>query len=584
MTKANNGKEALLKLKNDYRLYFKKCLKIRNKQSEIVSFVPNKSQEKLIDLVEDWKRQYPNPNQRPTLYIVIPKPRQVGFSTATEGIFFHDLNFGYNKVAMIISYDVDSAVVINDMSNRFYQYLPQVIKPMRRKSQGKGILFENPQFNSSLPMSDNNKPGLQSKFLIETANNVNAGSSYTINYLHISELAKWQNPEETLTSLLQSVPKNDAIVVVESTAKGLNYFYKLCKGARDGLNNYKLLFIPWHEHNEYQSTYTGFQLTEEEEELKRNYNLTNEQLQWRRDTIQDKCQNNIDIFHQEYPSYLEEAFVTTGKPVFNVAQIIARQQQLKPPLKQGYFDYRLDIAEKIVEDSITWVNSDSGYIKIYQDVKRDYPYVLGGDTAGDGSDSFIGQVIDNTTGMQVATLKHSLDEDLYANQMYCLGKYYNNALIGVESNYSTHPIKELQRNGYNKQYMRETEDTLTNKLVKKFGFRTDKLTRPIIIAELVQIVREHIELINDYDTLQEMITFIRNDVGRPEAMPGEHDDCIMALAIAYYIRDQQSFSVKKQAKFDLSKLSKDLQQDYNNANKSQREYLKDKWTKLGLFD
>lgn len=584
MTSQNNSIESLAKLKNDYRLYFKKCLRIRNKQSDIVEFVPNKSQDKLIDIVEEWKAKYPNPKQRPTLYIVIPKPRQVGFSTATEGIFFHDLNFGYNKVAMIISYDTDSAVVINDMSNRFYQYLPQVIKPMRRKSQGKGILFENPNFNSGLPVTDKNKPGLQSKFLIETANNINAGSSYTINYLHISELAKWNNPEETLTSLLQSVPKNDAIVVVESTAKGLNYFYNLCRDARDGKNNYKLLFIPWHEHEEYQSEYTGFELTDEEKELKECYNLTLEQLQWRRDTLQNKCQNNEDIFHQEYPSYLEEAFVTTGKPVFEISKVMARMQQLKPPLKQGYFDYRLDAAEKVIESSIKWVDSNSGFIKIYEDVKQNYPYVIGGDTAGDGSDSFIGQVLDNTTGKQVAVLRHKLDEDLYANQMYCLGKYYNVALLGIEANYSTHPIKELQRMGYTKQYMRETEDSLTNQIVKKYGFRTDKLTRPVIIAELVQIVREHIDLINDYDTLQEMITFVRNEAGRPEAMSGEHDDCIMALAIAYYIRDQQAFTVKSTPKFDLKKLSIDLQQDYNNANKSQKEYLKDKWIKLGLFD
>jgi len=58
----------------------------------------------------------------------------------------------------------------------------------------------------------------------------------------------------------------------------------------------------------------------------------------------------------------------------------------------------------------------------------------------------------------------------------------------------------------------------------------------------------------------------------------------MALAIAYYIRDQQSFTVKKVQKFDLKRLSYDLQQDYNNANKEQKAYLKDKWTKMGLFD
>jgi hypothetical protein len=349
--------EIISTLKEDYTLYFKNCLKIRNKQSDIVPFVVNQEQQQLVDVIKDWKNKYPDPSDRPTIYIVIPKPRQVGYSTVTEAIFFHDLNFAYNKVAMIISYDVDSATVINDMSNRFYQYLPQVIKPKRRKSQGKGVLFENPQFRPELATSKSNAPGLQSKFLIETANNVNAGSSYTINYLHISELAKWNKPEETLTSLLQSVPKNDSIVVIESTAKGLNYFYELCNDSKNNRNNYKLIFIPWFGHAEYSTRYDGFELSDDEEQIKDTYNLTLDQLQWRRDTIRDKCQNNLDIFHQEYPSYLEEAFVTTGKPVFNVGEVIARMEKLDSPLKRGYFAYELDIAEKIIQTSIEWVES-----------------------------------------------------------------------------------------------------------------------------------------------------------------------------------------------------------------------------------
>ena len=549
------SKEHIEILRTNYTKYFKNCLKIRDKQSNIVPFIVNQEQQELIDIITAWKTAYQDPKQRPTLYIVIPKPRQVGYSTVTEAMFFHDLNFAFNKVAMIISYDVDSATVINDMSNRFYQYLPQVIKPQRRKSQGKGILFENPLFRPELPTSQKNAPGLQSKFLIETANNVNAGSSYTINYLHISELAKWANPEETLTSLLQSVPKNDSIVVVESTAKGLNYFYDLCNDAKHGRNNYKLLFIPWFRHVEYQTTYSGFELTEEEIQLQETFHVSLEQLQWRRDTIKDKCQNNMDIFHQEYPSYLEEAFVTTGKPVFNVADVMSRMQHIPKPIKQGYFSYELDVAEKILPDTIKWVDDQNGPIKIYQESVRNYPYVIGGDTSGDGSDYFIGNVIDNVTGKQVAMLRHMYDEDLYAAQMFCLGRYYNDALIGIEVNYSTHPTKELQRLGYSHLYMREVEDDISGGIVKKYGFRTDKLTRPIIIAELVSLAREHIELFNDVDTLEEMTTFIKNERGRPEAMQGCHDDCIMGVAITYYIRDQQRYTVLEESQAPRKKLN-----------------------------
>lgn len=540
------AREAIIELKRNRRKYFERCLRIRNKNSEIVSFKANPAQEELIDLIDNWKARYPNPKERPTLYVVIPKPRQVGYSTVTEAIFFHELNFSYNKVAMVISYDQDSAAAINDMSNRFFQYLPQVIKPMRRKSMGKGILFENPNFNPNMEMDEFNEPGLQSKFMIETANNVNAGSSYTINYLHISELAKWKNPEATLTSLLQSVPKTDAIVIVESTANGLNYFYKLCNDAKHGRNNYKLVFIPWYKHDEYQTTYTGFELNKEERALQSTYGVTNDQLQWRRDTINDKCQGSLDIFHQEYPAYLEEAFVTTGKPVFDVAQVNSKMVSIPEPMLKGYFNYELDDKEKIIDSSIEWLDDKYGYISVFEEPKRGYPYVIGGDTAGDGSDNFVGQVLDNTTGIQVARLKHRLNEDLYAHQMYCLGKYYNTALLAIEVNFSTYPIKELQRMNYPSQYLREVEDAITKQIVKKFGFRTDRLTRPVIIAELVKIVREEITSIKDYDTLEEMTTFVRNESGRPEAMPDCHDDCIMALAIAHYARSQMRYTVSEE--------------------------------------
>jgi phage terminase large subunit len=106
--------------------------------------------------------------------------------------------------------------------------------------------------------------------------------------------------------------------------------------------------------------------------------------------------------------------------------------------------------------------------------------------------------------------------------------------------------------------MRETEDSITHQLVKKFGFRTDKLTRPLIIAELVTLMREHIEIINDYDTLEEMTTFVKDERGRPQAMQGCHDDCVMATAITYYIRDQQRYTVAENSVQARPKLNDQL--------------------------
>jgi phage terminase large subunit len=126
--------------------------------------------------------------------------------------------------------------------------------------------------------------------------------------------------------------------------------------------------------------------------------------------------------------------------------------------------------------------------------------------------------------------------------MYCLGKYYKDALIGIEANFDSYPIMELQRLGYLKQYTREAQDTYTGKTEKRFGFKTTSLTRPTIISRLIEVVREHCNTINDKDTLEELLTIIRNEKGRIEAPEGGHDDQMMGLAIAHHIREQVVFN------------------------------------------
>src|SRR4051794_29631442 len=108
---------ALRQLMSDYNLYFEKCLKIRTKDAKVEPFIINDAQGRLIKIINDWKASESDESKRPTLYIIILKARQLGFSTATEGVFFHDLNFSFNKVAMIVSFDEDSAVTINDMAD-----------------------------------------------------------------------------------------------------------------------------------------------------------------------------------------------------------------------------------------------------------------------------------------------------------------------------------------------------------------------------------------------------------------------------------------------------------------------------------
>jgi hypothetical protein len=249
---------------------------------------------------------------------------------------------------------------------------------------------------------------------------------------------------------------------------------------------------------------------------------------------------NKELIKQEYPCTAREAFLLSGANAFETAVILERLERIPKPIKTGYFNYDYD---GLRITNIRWVNDRNGYIKLYQmpNVPKFTQYAIGGDTAGEGSDYFTGHVIDAKTGEQVAHLKHQFGADQYARQMYCLGKYYKDALIGIEANFDSYPIMELQRLGYTKQYVREAQDTYTGKTEKRFGFRTTSLTRPTILSRLIEIVREHCYLLNDKDTLEELLTIIRNEKGRIEAPEGGHDDDMMGLAIAYQVKEQVVF-------------------------------------------
>jgi len=254
-----------------------------------------------------------------------------------------------------------------------------------------------------------------------------------------------------------------------------------------------------------------------------------------------------------------------GKTVFDARAIQNRLEAIQKPLKVGYFTYDYD-GLKI--SNIKWVPDRNGYIRIYQlpNTPAVTKYCIGGDTAGEGSDCFTAHVLDARTGVQVAALKHQFDADQYTKQMYCLGMYYKNALIGIEANFDSFPIMELQRLGYMNQYVRESQDTYTGKTEKRFGFKTTSLTRPTIISRLIEIVREHCDTINDKDTLEELLTIIRNEKGRIEAPEGGHDDQMMGLAIAHHIREQVVFDtdamqMPSQFRFNVEKMAQ-TQYDY----------------------
>jgi phage terminase large subunit len=167
--------------------------------------------------------------------------------------------------------------------------------------------------------------------------------------------------------------------------------------------------------------------------------------------------------------------------------------------------------------------------------------VLGGDTAGEGSDFYTTKVLCNLDGRTAATLhRQRMDEDKYAEQVFCLGQYYHDALVALEINYSRAPTRHLQQLGYPNLYRREVMTGVADQTTLVPGFETNRATRPIILDELVGVMRDDTGSEVDLATLGEMMTFIRHKNGKKAADIGMHDDLVMARAIATHITAHQT--------------------------------------------
>ncbi len=508
--------------------YIESCLKIKTKSGTVVPFRLNDAQRKLYAVA---KRQQ---DAGKPVRLIILKARQLGFSTLTEGLIFHACATRKNVNALIVAHREDATANLFRMSKLFYDELPAPVKPMLRASNAQELVFENP---SKLRSEREARPGLRSRIRCATAGGRGIGRSDTLQCVHLSEYAFWPDGADgkasTLAGILQAVPSlPGTMVVIESTANGFEDFKERWDAAVAGENDFEPVFFAWFENPDYSMPVVpGTEWTPEERDLKAAYQLTDEQLQWRRWCIANNCGGSLDMFRQEYPASPGEAFLHSGTGVFDNEQIVLRLERLPEPAGRGEFT------------DGEWTESETGAITLYELPEDGVPYVLGGDTAGEGSDYFTAIVIDNVTGRIAAKLRQKYSEPEYVRQICALGRFYNDALVAIETNFSTYPVMKLQEMEYPNQYSREREDTYTRQMRKSYGFRTDRQSRPRAIANLVEVFSSHPEWFTDRELLEEMLTFCYNEDHRPEALAGKHDDLVMGAAITYAVRHQQRMTV-----------------------------------------
>ena len=510
---------------------------IVDKKRNTVPFFFNEVQEDFIEKLETLGTNKP---------FFVLKGRQQGFTSVITAIQLSFAIVRKNFSGFTMADRTDNTMAIfNDKARVVYDRLPEELKPSEKFNSRNEMFFDK----------------LNSSWRIATATD-QVGRSRTLNFVHFSEVAFYECNLSDLQAGIGEAITAGAIQVYETTANGFNQAKDLWDS--ESCHN---LFYEWWRSPEYRSTEYEYLETQDPWLIERKKVLEakgcdKEQITWyckKYDSYLDK-----NTIKQEYPITPTEAFVSSGDCVFDKEAInnqIARCVSLQAP-RRGYFTYKkeaipipnsegvmVDVEWKIKD--IEFVESRDGYIFLHEEprvkvkdgeITHKAPYSLGGDTAGTGKDYFTGKVICNLDDKTVATLhKQYIDEDLYAEQMYCLGKYYHDALIGIEINYSRQPTRILQKKyNYPNLYMRERLDGASDKPIMDYGFETTSRTKPIIIGELVETMRNAPWCEVDVPTLKEMTTFVKKENGKLEAIDGCHDDLVMAKAIAHFISKKQT--------------------------------------------
>lgn len=513
------------------------CFTIVDKKKRSIPFFFNDVQKEFISILSK------NGAKKP--YFIL-KGRQQGFTTLVSAIMLSYAIVQKNFAGFTLAdRDDNTKAIFLDKAKFMYNALPERLKPSEKFNSTNELYFDK----------------LNSSFRIASATS-NVGRSRTLSFIHFSEVAFFKCPLSDLQKSVLEAATEDAICIYETTANGLNEAKALWDSG--SCTN---LFFEWWKTKEYASNEYDFLkhpdtwLKNRLEMLAKN-GLSREQITW----YAKKYHSYIDksSIKQEYPCTPEEAFLTSGDCMFDKEKILNYLSHFEVKSTRGYFKYKLTpkpvyspsgelTSYKTYIEDISFVIDPTGYISIvsepysrtegcYKTVK---PYVIGADTAGSGEDYFSAKVLDNTNGECVATLHiKNIDEDLFAHQLYCLGKYYNDALIGVETNFSRHPVRVLLSFGYENLYSSRSASS-DGARENQYGFLTTSVSRPIIISNLVSIMRENIYLETDRQTLLEMSTFIKGKDMRGEGAAGTHDDLVMASAIAHFIGIDYSHTKKR---------------------------------------
>ena len=523
--------------------------KVENENGELVTF-------KMRPAQRDLFRSMHKRNE-------ILKARQLGFSTAIDIYLLDQALFNKNLKCAIVAQDLTAAgEIFRTKIEVPYQNLPGWLKvnlPLssyRSSSQGGYMLFSN---GSSIQVATSFRSG-------------------TVQRLHISEHGKIcarypQKAREVRTGTLNAASSKDAIVFIESTAEGVGGdFYDMCMTAieleRSGAEltdvDYKFHFFPWFRDPKYAMAVParGLHLGKAHAdyfaavEAVAKVTLSDEQKFWYITT--ERTQKGE--MKQEFPSTPMEAFLTSGRRVFDSVDCMTAEASCDTPAI--VYDVDPMTGKRIKAQHFREMSSSEqmktllNHLLVWELPDDEEEYVIGADVAeglesGDRS-SF--DVVRRSSGEQVAHWYGHLDPELFARLLAHVGKWYNEAYIMPERNNHGHAVLQTLRavyphsRIYSEQYLDRDNDDETPKL----GWLTTAQSKPILVDGMKTLMRNGISGINWIGTVAEMNTYVYDSRGRMNSQEGCFDD----QAMSYMLAQECNARAPRQYKYTPTKRDK----------------------------
>lgn len=547
----------------------------------LVKFRLNRPQRQLVSMFEDMRKA------GMPIRLVLLKARQWGGSTATQiYMAWLQLVLTYGHNSAIVAHQKKASYGVRNMLKRLIEHYPvRLVHEMGDAYKpGEPIITGTPSPNVI------SIKARECEVEVGSAENPDSERSANTYLVHLTEVAFWKStenkePGDIVRSVCSGVLLQPlTLIVYESTANGTgNFFQEEYDAAKNGESNFRALFIAW-----WQIEMYSLPFKDEDERadfaiwLYKNRNNANvpdnrhepgkylwrlwqlgatlEAIHWY--VVKRSEYHSHAGMAAEFPSDDIEAFVNSGKRIFDIYLVDKFKEACRPPLAVGDVagrglkgaDALLDLKFSEDNQGLLWVWQ---YPETYPDERVMYRYLVTVDIGGrsDDADWSVISVIDRYDMMEgglpsvVAQWYGHIDHDRLAWKAAQIAAWYDDALLVIESNtletkdknryvdgdQSSFILNELKEVYPNLYARRSTgTDSVAEGAEVKYGFHTNVKTKGDIISLLIEVIRDHLYIERDKRCLDEYLTYEEHD-GSFDAIEGKHDDLLMTRAIGLWV-------------------------------------------------